>query len=186
MDTQNKIIVKSLKLFKAQGIKEVSMMDIAKTLRISKKTLYVYFTSKNDLVNKGIQFLFDLHFSTLERILQEKTATEEKIRKVYEYAINYLIGVSPIFILDLKKYYASSYRDYDLYRRKLIFGYIKNILDEGQLNGEINHTINTQLFCEFHLYNFDKILLANSQLYKYSVKDLFDISIGVSLKGILK
>lgn len=57
----------------------------------------------------------------------------------------------------------------------------KKINGEGQLNRQIKHIINTQLFCEFHLYNLYKILIVNSNLYDYSVKELLDN--GISCYG---
>ncbi|WP_418604571.1 TetR/AcrR family transcriptional regulator [Hwangdonia sp.] len=186
METRKKIIIHSLQFFQVQGIKDVAMSDISKTLGMSKKTLYVHFANKKDLVNQTITYLFDLHFSTIEAILEQEISIEKKIRKIYEYAINYIIGISPRFIIDLKKYYTSSFKDYDSFRRKIIFEIITTLLVEGQLNGEINEAINIELFCQYHLLNLDEVLIANSQLNEFSEEELLDNTIGISLKGILK
>jgi AcrR family transcriptional regulator len=186
MDIQKKIIIHSLQLFKSQGIKNVTMSDISKTLGMSKKTLYVHFANKKDLVNQSVIYLFDLPFSYLEDILKEKTTLKKKITKFYNYAIDYLKDVSPIFVADLKKQYPNTYLDYNERRRKLIFELIKQELDKAQLSGEIEESIDTQLFCEFHLFNWDKILLGNTTIKKYKTEELFLNSVGTSLRGILK
>lgn len=185
MNLQNKILFKSLELFEAYGIKQVTMDDISKSMGISKKTLYIHFAGKEDLVNKVIQFLFELHFAVINKILSENNSSIQKIEKIYQYALNYLIKVSSVFHLDLEKYYSDSYKIYDQNRRKIIFGIIKAFLDEGQLEGTIDKSIHTDLFCEFHLMSLDKIITYNALPANYSVKDILDNSIGVSLKGII-
>lgn len=185
MNLQNKILVKSLELFEAYGIKQVTMDDIAHEMGISKKTLYLHFAGKKELVKKVIQFLFELHFTAINKIIGENNSSIQKIEKIYEYALNYLMKVTPIFHLDLKKYYSDSYKIYDQNRRKIIFGIIKDFLDEEQLKGKIDKTIHTELFCEFHLMSLDKIITYNALSTNHSARDVLDNSIGVSLKGIL-
>ncbi|WP_431136957.1 TetR/AcrR family transcriptional regulator [Psychroserpens mesophilus] len=185
MKLKNKILVKSLELFETYGIKQVTMDDISEAMGISKKTLYIHFDGKKELVNKVIQFLFELHFKTIHKIIGNNNTSIEKIEKIYEYALNYLMKVTPVFHFDLKKYYSDSYKIYDLNRRKIIFGIIKDFLDEGQLKGKISKSIHTELFCEFHLMSLDKIITYNALPTDYSTRDILDNSIGVSLKGII-
>ena len=168
MNLKNKILVKSLELFEAYGIKQVTMDDISETLGISKKTLYKHFAGKEELVNKVIQFLFELHFKAINRIIGNNNSSIQKIEKIYEYALDYLMKVTPVFHLDLKKYYSDSYKIYDQNRKKIIFGIIKNFLDEGQLIGTIDKSIHTDLFCEFHLMSLDKIITYNALPTDYS------------------
>lgn len=185
MNPKKKILVKSLELFETYGIKQVTMDDISEAMGISKKTLYIHFAGKEELVNKVIQFLFELHFKAINRIIGDTNSSIQKIEKIYEYALNYLMKVTPVFHFDLKKYYSDSYKVYDQNRRKIIFGIIKDFLDEGQLKGTIDNSIHTELFCEFHLMSLDKIITYNALPTDYSVRDILDNSIGVSLKGII-
>ena len=97
MNLKNKILVKSLELFEAYGIKQVTMDDISETLGISKKTLYKHFAGKEELVNKVIQFLFELHFKAINRIIGNNNSSIQKIEKIYEYALDYLMKVTPVF-----------------------------------------------------------------------------------------
>ena len=147
--------------------------------------MYIHFAGKKELVKEVIQFLFELHFKAINRIIGNNNSSIQKIDKIYEYALNYLMKVTPVFHFDLKKYYADSYKIYDQNRRKIIFGIIKDFLDEGQLNGTINKSIHTELFCEFHLMSLDKIITYNALPTDYSARDILDNSIGVSLKGII-
>jgi len=186
MNLKKKIIINSLELFESYGIKVVTMDDIANSMGISKKTLYVHFSGKKDLVKNVVHFLFERHFLAIDKILAENESPIKKINKIYEYAVNYLIQVPPIFHLDLQKYHAEAYRIYDQNRSEIIFGIVKKLLDEGQLKGEIDKSINTAMFCEFHLISLDKIINSKTLSLGYSVKDILHNTIGISLRGIFK
>ena len=150
MSRSKNILVRSLELFQARGIKTVTMDDVAQEMGLSKKTIYLHFSSKKELVQKCIHYLFDLHFSNINRIQDEGGTSIEKIKKIYEYAVNHLIKVA------------------------------------GQANGDIDPTIHTQLFCEFHLINLDQLISSKTSLMEYSLQDLLDNTIRVSLNGISK
>lgn len=161
------------------------MDDIAQEMGISKKTLYVHHEGKKILVSKTIKYLFDRHFSFIDTILSADISNVNKIIKIYEYGITHLIKVSPIFITDLKKYHSDSYQEYLQYRRKIVFGIVKNLLDEGQLKGEIDPTIKTELFCKFHLLNLDKIITHHTLLLGSNTREILDNTVQVSLKGVM-
>ena len=51
------ILEKSKELFLRNGFKTVGMDDIAQALHISKKTIYQYFPSKDDLVKTVLGYI---------------------------------------------------------------------------------------------------------------------------------
>jgi len=51
------ILEKSKELFLRNGFKTVGMDDIAQSLHISKKTIYQYFPSKDDLVKAVLGYI---------------------------------------------------------------------------------------------------------------------------------
>lgn len=104
-DTKIQIINTAFELFGQYGIKSVSVDDVCNKLNISKKTFYVWFPQKTDLVeavlNLGKQKfeerVFEVHRkrSVLENIMNimQVFNTLEDVRK------------SPPLFFDLKKYY---------------------------------------------------------------------------------
>ena len=55
MEIKEHIIQQSLSLFLKKGVKQVNMDEVATNLGISKKTLYVHFDNKQDLVHHSLQ-----------------------------------------------------------------------------------------------------------------------------------
>ncbi|MBZ0243218.1 MAG: TetR/AcrR family transcriptional regulator, partial [Bacteroidales bacterium] len=53
MDSKEKeIIARAAEIFSRYGIKSITMDELARQMSVSKKTLYQYFTDKNELVEK--------------------------------------------------------------------------------------------------------------------------------------
>lgn len=63
------IFKKSLELFTVNGFKSVTMDDIAHELGISKKTIYLHFSSKNELVKETVDFVFDSAIDRMKNII---------------------------------------------------------------------------------------------------------------------
>ena len=55
MDVKENIIHQSLILFLKKGVKQVNMDEVASNLGISKKTLYIHFDNKQDLIHHCFQ-----------------------------------------------------------------------------------------------------------------------------------
>lgn len=82
MELREMILEGTLEVFNRKGIK-FTMDDIAKTLNISKKTIYTVFEDKNALFMDMVDYLFDFIKESEEQVLADDTLdTLEKIRKI--------------------------------------------------------------------------------------------------------
>ncbi len=115
-EKEKDIFLKASELFLQNGVKSLTMNDIASKLGISKKTLYTYVSDKNDLVKKCIQ----LHISSNECAMHDvcdvsHNAIEELINmsKVAGEQIN---KMHPSILFDLQKYHSEAWgliRDFE-------------------------------------------------------------------------
>ena len=55
MDVKERILTKAADLFMRYGIRSITMDEIANQLGISKKTIYQFFTDKDDMVSAVIE-----------------------------------------------------------------------------------------------------------------------------------
>jgi AcrR family transcriptional regulator len=85
------ICQESLKYFLANGVKNSSMDDLSKHLRMSKKTLYQYVDNKEDLLHKVLDTIRKYHNESNHNAWKEgKNAIEVLFnvsRKIYEFQI---------------------------------------------------------------------------------------------------
>ncbi|MDE6639598.1 MAG: TetR/AcrR family transcriptional regulator [Acetatifactor sp.] len=82
MELRETILEGTLEVFNRKGIK-FTMDDIARTLNISKKTIYTVFEDKNALFMDMVDYLFDSIKESEKQVLADETLnTLEKIRKI--------------------------------------------------------------------------------------------------------
>ena len=74
---KNKIISKCEKLFLELGFKNVTMDDIANAMGISKKTIYIHFSNKTELI-EAVVFSVLVFFIKILNKLIKKPSTQLK------------------------------------------------------------------------------------------------------------
>ena len=82
MELKEMILVGTMEVFNKKGIK-FTMDDIAKSLTISKKTIYTVFTDKESLFLSMVDYLFDgIKKSEEEVLMDHNLNTLEKIKRI--------------------------------------------------------------------------------------------------------
>ena len=71
MTQRERIVEQAAKMFAEQGIKSIRMDDIAKSLGVSKRTLYELFEDKEELLYLSIRFMQSRRMAKMEAKLKE-------------------------------------------------------------------------------------------------------------------
>lgn len=161
MEPQEKILKTSLGLFFKYGIKHVTMDDIAKELGMSKKTIYQFYKEKDDLVNqlcsvelKAQEFQFDEMNRAAKDPIHEIMLISEKMRKMMQ-------NISPIFFLDLQKFYPSAFQRFQSFKEdcayKNIFINIKSGIEQGVYRADLDPEFASRL----RLAQIDMLMFGN-------------------------
>jgi len=99
------IIHKSSELFLTLGFKSVTMDDIANTMGISKKTIYVHFSNKTKLVEAVTFTLFENICNGIDCICAEATNPIQELYDIKMFVLRHLKNEQASPIYQLKKYY---------------------------------------------------------------------------------
>ena len=154
-DQRSHIIKTAGELFFRIGIRSVSIDDICRELGMSKKTFYVYFASKDELIEQMLQANIDymahkmdelvaLHdFRKLVKLFLKRQEAEQKdVRKV------------PQLVYDLKKYYPRQFADFQLrsfeVQKTHIMRYLEQGVAEGLVRANLNIELTAVLFAKIH------------------------------------
>ncbi len=106
MDSKKlEIIEKATGIFLKYGIKSVTMDDMARELGISKKTLYTYFTDKNDLVFQIISAKTEFDRSQCFCAKEEAENAIDEMFRVNAYVSVMMKNIHPSVFYDLKKFH---------------------------------------------------------------------------------
>ncbi len=103
MDTKSKIIEGAAELFRKYGIKSVTMDIIATNLGISKRTIYEYFSDKDELLIGVFENMSKKQKEVVSQIINESENIISAIFKLIHITLDHFYNMSPGFIEDIKK-----------------------------------------------------------------------------------
>lgn len=161
---RKEIAEKVCKLYREYGIKSVTMDDVSRSLGISKKTLYTYFTDKRDLVC-GVMEVNE-HNRAIDFAIPEKEniSAIDELFYYYKIQVKMIKDHKPGFIYDLKKYYPDLYQSFqDIKRKRILENVIKNLV-KGKKEGLYRDEINESVISRLNLMRIEGIM--NSTTFK--------------------
>jgi len=187
-DQQIQIIKTAGELFFRLGIRSVSIDDICRELGISKKTFYVYFESKDALIEQMLQAninymagkmdeLLELHdFRKLVKLfLQRQQEEKNDVRRV------------PQLVYDLKKYYPRQFTDFQIncfeVQKKYLILYLEQGIKEGLVRANLNIELTAVLFAKIHndaIRDFEVI-----EAHNHNMHQLAHTALDIFVRGIL-
>jgi len=127
---KDRIIKKSIELFNEFGCK-FSMEALSKALSISKKTLYKYFSSKEELISYIINESFNEVHEKQNSIYQSDLSLEMKLREILTTNFAREDSIKMENTKDIKLYYPTlALKIEDRYREEWTL--VKNLLIEGR------------------------------------------------------
>ena len=112
MDVREKIIELAMEKMKQVGIKSISIDDLCHEIGISKKTFYVYFDAKDDLVAAMLRKHEDNLVTGVKQTVEGKTVLELLLSFMQIAGETKDVRRVPPLVHDLKKYYPILYKEH--------------------------------------------------------------------------
>ncbi|HBF87458.1 MAG TPA: hypothetical protein DDX39_02360 [Bacteroidales bacterium] len=156
-ENRKNILSKVAELFQKYGIKSVTMDDIARELSVSKKTLYNYFTDKNDLVKKFVAEVLDNKSHETIFLSEHLNAIEELIY-VNKHVNQMLKDYNPAMFYDLRKYYPETHNEMIKIRRGKIHNAILANLKKGKIEGIYRKEMDEVIIAKLHVSRIDSLI----------------------------
>ncbi len=151
IEQQKQLIIKTAgEMFFRLGIRSVSIDDICHELGISKKTFYVYFPSKDELVAQLLHANVEYISTKMDDLLKLNDFKQlvAKFLKHQEAEKNDVRRV-PQLVFDLKKYYPRQFAQFQEECFQVQKNYIKDYLLLGQKQGLVRDNLNVELTATF-------------------------------------
>ena len=99
---KGKILDTAMTLFSKKGIKAVKMDDIARTLNISKRTMYELYDNKEVLLFEGIKSYNQRREKEMSEFVKGNTNVMDIILNVYKVKVEEFRFTSPSFYDDIE------------------------------------------------------------------------------------
>jgi AcrR family transcriptional regulator len=131
MEIQERIRQKADELFRRYGIRSVTMDEIATQLGMSKKTIYQYYTDKDQLVDAVA--VDEIQFSQ-ECCMKDAAVSAnaiEEIFRVMEFVEVMFRNMNPSMLHDLEKYHPVGYRKFLDHKNKFLYDMVRKNIERG-------------------------------------------------------
>ena len=134
-DEKQKILEFAIDKFLREGFYKTTMDDIASQLRMSKKTIYKYFPSKEELVKEVAFEFINKRIEQIKTIIESKFDSVTKFFKLIEYLSTFIIKFSDRWIADIQLYTPSVWKEIDNIRAKMMYANLMKIIQQGKEEG---------------------------------------------------
>lgn len=179
--TKEQVMTTALDLFSQYGVKSVSMDDIARTIGISKRTIYEFFEDKETLLQEAIKF----HNNNMRAILKELEKGPYTALDVfvlfYEEFMKRPRWYNRKYYDDLKRYpkaVEQAEKDKADFTQKCI-----KLLNRGAKEGVFNKDVNIEILALLAREQL-KMIRPSKTFLNHSVAEVFTTVLFTFLRGI--
>ena len=190
MEIKDRILNHAQTLFMRNGIKSVSMDDIAADMAMSKKTLYKWFENKDQIVVAVMTQRLHLVQCDCTVVAGGAADAVEEMLLLSKWADEQFSGIHPGIFNDMKKYHPAAWDLFKSHKNTFILDQITRNLRRGMAEGLFRPDLDVEVLARLSLAQielaFDSELYPAAQFSPTRVNRVFDehFLLGVaSLKG---
>jgi AcrR family transcriptional regulator len=189
------ILKEANRLFFDKGYKKVTVDEIASNLSISKKTIYKYFDSKQDLLEVTFENWKTKLSSEINDILDGVEMTFiDKLKEMMSHIGVAMGRMNSVLILDIQENVPQLWDRINNYKHEAAFLRFNRLIEEGIQKGQIKEGVNKALIVALYACAIENLLDPNfinnlpenlkNDLPEYH-SDIFDGTLKIMYEGIL-
>ena len=180
------IIEKATKLFLQLGFKSVTMDDLAVSLGVSKKTLYIHFENKHQLVKEVAYSIFEKVTRDIIKIKEGTSNPIEELHCVKMEAMKYLGSEKTSPNYQLQKYFPKIYEDLKTKEYQYLGEMVKSSLQNGIDSGLFRTKIDVEFVSRLYLNGMRGIRdIEIFPIEQFKIEDLFENYLDYHLRAIV-
>jgi len=175
VEVKDRIIEESRKLFFKYGVKRVTMDDVSKNLSMSKKTLYQYFSDKDELVEEATKVHLEQEQLEMEDIYNNSANSIDELYQVSRCIRRNINDINPTVLFDLKRSYHKSYLLWTKFKEEYISESIIKNLKRGIEDGYFRKEIDLEVMAKLRLMEIQ--LLFDNEIFPIRQFDFRDVQL---------
>ena len=172
------ILGRTMGLFSKRGIRSCTMGEICTFQHISKKTLYKYFTDKDDLVKSVIASELERMDKEIKTIMAKGMNAIDESFEISRHVMDNISELPTQLFYELENFYPEAYKMYEEHQETCIKVSITMNMEKGIKEGLYRSDLNVDVIVSIHLtnlYNLISAKLLNTKNYSFSTiyRELF-------------
>jgi AcrR family transcriptional regulator len=151
MEVKDRILNGAEELFFKYGIKSVTMDDIAKHLAVSKKTIYQFYTDKNEILETLMSQRMKANECEFRKIAKESANVVEEVFATMKHMSEMFSQMNPNLFYDMQKYHPNSWVLFKKFKEECIERIVEESLNRGIKQGLVRADINTKIIARLRM-----------------------------------
>ena len=172
-EVKAQIIDTSVKLFLKSGIKRVTMDDIAHEMGISKKTIYLHFKDKEEIITTATQIYMERECEVMKAIRKNATNAVEHLFNLSKMLRESISNMNVSVLKDMKRYYKKAWAIYQKFERDVFYKEIEASLKDGIKEGYFRKEINVGILSSLRLTEIQ--MSFDNEYFDHNNFTLYDI-----------
>lgn len=151
MNLKEKIRLVAHNLMMQYGIRSISMDDIASELGISKKTIYLYFNDKDELVEEVVK---EIIFKNQGLCNADRRSANDAVHEIFlamDMVTELFKSMNPSVLFDLQKYHSTAFAAFLNHKNDFILTMMRQNLKRGIREELYRPEINVEIMARFRV-----------------------------------
>ena len=187
LEVRNRISEKAREYFLRFGFSKVTMNEIATELGMSKKTLYTYFPSKEELLHASVQQMQEETSGQIEKLVADKTIEfSEKMNRLLQIVLTHHSKFDGRFLADLQKNVPDTWKFCNDFQRERMQNNTTAIVREGIEKGLFRRDIQESFLVLLIIGSMQQMMRPETlSQVPFTRAQVFEMMMDVFLSGIL-
>jgi AcrR family transcriptional regulator len=161
MEPLAKILSASIELFRQYGFKTITMDDIARRAGVSKKTLYMHFASKQEIVNESLLWYKEQMMETCMALVKDTENAIESMVRMMAFMDEMHKKINPMAIFEMQRFFPEAYQTFRETLIKRDVEMMRENIRQGIKEGLYRENINAELLAQYRIESSLLILQPN-------------------------
>lgn len=149
VDVKRNIIKAAGEMFYKYGVRSVSIDDICNEIHISKKTFYVHFRQKDDLVAEFLSCIRQQQVRDHEAVVRSENVVEFMLSNFKKFSVQSVMDKHAALFFDLEKYYPELYAEHQRENKAGSVSFTLEILECGVRQGLFRGDLDCEMMARF-------------------------------------
>ncbi|MGE5438282.1 MAG: TetR/AcrR family transcriptional regulator [Bacteroidota bacterium] len=135
MEDKEKILFYAREKFFKEGFYKTSMDELARELKMSKKTIYKYYPSKDGLIEEVVDNMMRENSEKILQVIGKDMDAVSKIQELLGILSSLFLKISDNWLKDMQYHTPHLWRKIDDFRTRIMYNNIGKILEQGKREG---------------------------------------------------
>ncbi len=180
------ILERATAVYMKYGIKSVTMDDLAKELGISKKTIYKYFSDKNNLIEAIIELKIEMDKAICLNCRQQSINAVDHLIQISQLLVEQVGSVNPTVFYDLNRFHKSAWILFNKHKWEFVLDIITENIERGIKEGFYRSDLKVDVCARLYVSSTETIL--NDEIFpwpEYTFDSVLPTMVSFHLHGMV-